>query len=177
MDSSITIGQLFKANVIAHDAYVHVVIDEDIIDKYVTAHDLYTEGNGITLSNLDCSVIFKSKLTKLTTSIVDGKPFIHIKGSLISYDVSTLLLYKLINLKDKKNDKVIARIVDKDGKMMENYVFGIGGISDEYTINTKYMLISQLLLATLGFEICTAEYKFMTCSYIEDHTKEVIINL
>ena len=173
---TITIGDLFKSNIITHDAYVHVVIDEDIIDKYITAHDLYSGGDRFILTKEDCSVIFRSKITKLTSSIMDGKPFIHIEGSLMTCDVSTLLLYELINLKDKKNDKMVVHITDKNGRT-ESYLFGIGNISDEYTTDTKYLLISQLLIATLGHEICTTEYESMMCSYTEDHVKEVIISL
>lgn len=175
---TITIGDLFKANAIAHDAYVHVVIniDEDvIIDKYITSYDLYTDGNGTTIAGYDCSVIFRSKLTKLTASLVDGKPFINIEGSLMTCDIITLLLYEMINLKNK-NDKMIVNIVKRDDNT-ETYTFSNAKLDDNSPIDTKYTTITYLLVTILGVDICKTKYKCMISAYIEDHAKEVIIKL
>ena len=47
--------------IIRTDTILHVIIDKGYtIDKYITAYDLYNEGNEKTLSEYDCKTIYRS---------------------------------------------------------------------------------------------------------------------
>ena len=81
----------------------------------------------------------------------------------------------MINLKSK-NDKMIVNIVKRDDST-EKYTFGIGNLDDNSSIDTKYTTITYLLVTMLGIDICKTKYRCMLSSYIEDHVKEVNINL
>ena len=162
--------------IIRTDTILHVIIDKGYtIDKYITAYDLYNEGNGKTLSEYDCKTIYRSKLNSIYTSIINNTPIINIEGSTLVNTIGESLLYEFINLRDKINDEIVVFITAKN-KEVTKFNFKMPYIPNNLDIDSKYNIIINFLINELGKETYDIEYELKLAGYSEEHERSIHID-